>query len=45
MAALLPAERLDLTLTYARGQGEEEGRHARLEGGGDWPQRLADLKL
>ena len=44
MAGLLPEDRLDITLTYASGEAES-GRHARLEGGGDWPQRLAELAL
>jgi len=60
MEALLPEDRLDITLTYApagpdavpdegaAGDGVEAagtGRHAHLEGGGDWPLRLGELKI
>ena len=52
MEALLPAERLDITLTFSSeggtgdrpGEGSGGGRQARLEGGGDWPQRLRALQ-
>lgn len=49
---LLPAAALSLTLAYAAGGADngdpddgEGGREARLEGGGDWPERLAELRF
>jgi tRNA threonylcarbamoyladenosine biosynthesis protein TsaE len=36
----LPSQALRVTLTF---DTEGEGRRARLEGGGDWPVRLAEL--
>lgn len=36
----LPAEALHIVLAFAG-----EGRHARLQGGGDWSQRLAELRI
>ncbi len=52
MEALLPAERLDITLTFASAGGADDspagcsggGRRAQLDGGGDWPQRLRALQ-
>ena len=41
LGRLLPAEALSLTLTYAQ---EGEGREARLAGGGEWPERLQELR-
>ena len=39
LGSLLPAEALSVTLTFdAAG-----GRRAQLDGGGDWPERLAEL--
>jgi len=38
----LPAAHLSVTLTFA-GEAGAAGREARLEGDGDWPQRLAEL--
>jgi len=38
--SLLPAERLDLVLSYGAGP---DARHASLGGGGDWPGRLRML--
>ncbi len=38
----LPADALSVTLAFAAG---EEAREARLEGGGDWPSRLAEAGL
>lgn len=37
---LLPADRLDLSLSFGAGP---DGRRARLAGGGDWPDRLRGL--
>jgi len=47
LGGLLPAGALSLTLSYAKAgpDGDAEGREARLEGGGDWPQRLSELNL
>ncbi len=39
-AGLLPAERLELTLSFGSGPDD---RHARLSGPGDWPERLHGL--
>lgn len=39
LGALLPPAALSLTLDY-----DGEGRTARLDGGGDWPARLAELR-
>lgn len=36
----LPGDALSVTLTFAAAGG----RHARLDGGGDWPARLAELR-
>lgn len=51
MEALLPEDRLDITLTYQQakdatsgGEAAPSGRLARLQGGGDWPQRLGELR-
>jgi len=41
LGALLPAEALCVTLTFAAA----DGRRARLEGGGDWPARLTELRV
>ena len=50
MESLLPEDHLDITLTYQKaedaagdGGSAPQGRLARLQGGGDWPQRLAEL--
>ncbi|WP_193366586.1 tRNA (adenosine(37)-N6)-threonylcarbamoyltransferase complex ATPase subunit type 1 TsaE [Pelagibius marinus] len=40
LGGLLPAEALSLTLSY----GDEGARAACLDGAGDWPQRLAELR-
>jgi len=40
LGARLPAAALTLTLTF----DGDDSRCARLEGGGDWPQRLAELQ-
>lgn len=42
LGALLPADALHVTLTFVK---TGAGRLARLEGGGDWPQRLAELTI
>ena len=46
MGSLLPQDRLDVTLSYQKGLGQsgEAGRHAHLQGAGDWPSRLAALQ-
>ncbi|WP_299617179.1 tRNA (adenosine(37)-N6)-threonylcarbamoyltransferase complex ATPase subunit type 1 TsaE [Pelagibius sp.] len=46
MGALLPADRLDVTLAYQDGDGpmSSGGRRATLQGGGDWQSRLAELR-
>lgn len=46
MGALLPADRLDVTLSYrdADGAASGEGRRATLRGGGDWQSRLVELR-
>lgn len=42
----LPAGALSLTLSYdGDSGGENEGREARLDAGGDWPERLAELQF
>ncbi|HEY9549912.1 MAG TPA: tRNA (adenosine(37)-N6)-threonylcarbamoyltransferase complex ATPase subunit type 1 TsaE, partial [Kiloniellaceae bacterium] len=45
LGALLPADALQVTLTFVKPgvKTGEGGRLARLEGGGDWPHRLAEL--
>ncbi len=42
LGALLPARRLAITLLPG---ASPTARHARLEGGGDWPARLKDANL
>ena len=37
----LPAASLSVTLAFS---GAEEAREVRLEGGGNWPQRLAEMR-
>ena len=44
LGRLLPAQALSLTLGYVA-EGDEGAREARLEGGGEWPERLAELRL
>lgn len=41
LGALLPADALCITLAFAAAGG----RRARLEGGGDWPTRLTELRV
>ncbi|MEO3427646.1 tRNA (adenosine(37)-N6)-threonylcarbamoyltransferase complex ATPase subunit type 1 TsaE [Pelagibius sp. CAU 1746] len=42
----LPAGALSVTLSYREDAGGSEGaREARLDGAGDWPERLAELHL
>ena len=41
LGRLLPHDALGVTLTFDAGSG----RRARLDGGGDWPERLAELRL
>jgi len=43
LGSRLPAGALSVTLSFA-GDGDA-GRRARLDGGGDWPRRLAELSL
>ncbi|HEY9547894.1 MAG TPA: tRNA (adenosine(37)-N6)-threonylcarbamoyltransferase complex ATPase subunit type 1 TsaE, partial [Kiloniellaceae bacterium] len=47
LGALLPADALHVTLSFTKSgvKTGEGGRLARLEGGGDWPQRLAELTI
>lgn len=40
LGPILPARRLEVALSHG-----EEGRHAMLSGGGDWPERLKGLSL
>ncbi|WP_420346089.1 tRNA (adenosine(37)-N6)-threonylcarbamoyltransferase complex ATPase subunit type 1 TsaE [Pelagibius sp.] len=40
MEALLPEDRLDVTLRF---EADGRSRRAHLQGGGDWPARLAEL--
>ena len=42
LGGALPPGALSVTLAFA---GGGEGREAHLEGGGDWPERLAGLRL
>ncbi|HMA16470.1 MAG: tRNA (adenosine(37)-N6)-threonylcarbamoyltransferase complex ATPase subunit type 1 TsaE [Bacteroidota bacterium] len=44
LGSLLPAEALHVTLTFDEGADAGGGRRARLDGGGDWPARLAELR-
>jgi len=41
MGPLLPADRLDIALSYA---GDDGGRHAELRGHGSWRDRLAEAR-
>ena len=41
----LPAQALSLILGYAADGPDDEGRVARLEGAGDWSERLAELRF
>jgi tRNA threonylcarbamoyladenosine biosynthesis protein TsaE len=43
LGALLPAAALSVTLSFDG--AANGGRRARLAGGGDWPQRLAELRI
>ncbi len=44
MGALLPADRLDVSLSIPPGQGEDAGvRQAALKGHGPWADRVGDL--
>lgn len=49
LGSRLPEEALSVTLTFdARGDASGDaasGRRARLDGGGDWPARLAELRV
>jgi tRNA threonylcarbamoyladenosine biosynthesis protein TsaE len=45
LGGLLPAEALSLTLSYGDDEEGGEGRLARLDGAGDWPERLAGLNF
>ena len=46
MGALLPVDRLDVTLAYrdADDAASVGGRRVTLQGGGDWQSRLAELR-